>query len=178
MSLRERTGKWATYLGLFLAAGLMLFPLVWALAVSLMKAGEVNQFPPPLFPRDPQWQNYREVVRSVPVFRYLLNSLIVASCVTAGQIVTASLAAYAFSFMQFRAKGLLFALFMSTMMVPWEVTLIPNFLTIRSLRLTSTYPALILPFLATAFGTFLLRQFFMTIPRDMEDAAKIDGCSR
>lgn len=178
MNYKELIGKILTYIGLCLAAFLMLAPLLWALNVSLMRPGEVNTFPPPLFPVDPQWQNYGEVVRSVPVLRYLLNSLIVSSGVTAGQIVTASLAAYAFAFMKFRGKGILFALFMSTMMVPWEVTLIPNFLTIRSLKLTSTYPGLMLPFLATAFGTFLLRQFFMTIPRDMEDAARIDGCGR
>ncbi|HYF78156.1 MAG TPA: carbohydrate ABC transporter permease [Symbiobacteriaceae bacterium] len=171
-------GTIVTYVGLVVTAFLMLFPLIWAIIVSLMKPGEVNQFPPPLWPTDPQWQNYAEVARSVPVFRYLFNSVAVSAIVTGGQIVTASLAGYAFSFFKFRAKGILFALFMSTMMVPWEVTMIPNFLTIRSLRLTSTYPGLVLPFLATAFGTFLLRQFFLTIPRDLEDAARIDGCGR
>ncbi|MDF2628420.1 MAG: glycerol-3-phosphate transporter permease protein [Symbiobacteriaceae bacterium] len=171
-------GTGLTYAGLLFTAFLMLFPLFWAVIVSLMRPGEVNQFPPPLWPSDPQWQNYAEVARSVPVFRYLANSLIVSSLVTGGQIVTASLAGYAFSFFQFKWKGFLFALFMSTMMVPWEVTMIPNFLTIRSLNLVSTYPGLVLPFLATAFGTFLLRQFFLTIPRDLEDAARIDGCGR
>ncbi|HWI64271.1 MAG TPA: carbohydrate ABC transporter permease [Symbiobacteriaceae bacterium] len=176
--LKEKLGKFFMYLLLILAALVMLFPLLWALNVSLMKPGDVNAFPPPLFPTDPQWHNYAEVWRSVPVARYLLNSLIIATGVTAGQIVTAACAAYAFAFMKFKAKGFLFAVFMSTMMVPWEVTMIPNFLTIRTLRLTDKYPGLILPFLATAFGTFLLRQFFLTIPKDMEDAARIDGCSR
>jgi sn-glycerol 3-phosphate transport system permease protein len=94
------------------------------------------------------------------------------------QIITASLAGYAFSFMKFRWNGIAFALFMSTMMVPWEVTMIPNFLMIRNAGLTNSYAALMLPFAATAFGTFLLRQFFLTIPRDLEDAARIDGCGR
>ncbi|HYF95050.1 MAG TPA: carbohydrate ABC transporter permease [Symbiobacteriaceae bacterium] len=178
MNIRVQASKLLTYLALTLAAGIMLFPLYWALNVSLMRPGEVNAFPPPLWPSDPQWLNFVEVTRSIPVLRYLANSLIVATGVTVGQMITASLSAYAFAFLKFRAKGIIFALFMSTMMVPWEVTMIPNFLTIRNLKLTSTYPGLMLPFLATAFGTFLLRQFYLTLPKDLEDAARIDGCGR
>lgn len=167
-----------TYLGLILCGFIMLAPLIWAFIVSLMRQGEVNAFPPPLWPSQPQWHNFVEVAHAVPVFRYLANSFLVSSGVTLGQIITASLAGYAFSFFKFKGQGLLFALFMSTMMVPWEVTMIPNFLLIRNARLTDHYVALMLPFLATAFGTFLLRQFFLTIPRDLEDAARIDGCTR
>jgi sn-glycerol 3-phosphate transport system permease protein len=166
------------YLALAAAGLIMLFPLLWAFLVSIMTPAEVASWPPVIWPSSPQWSNYADVAGGVPVFRYLLNSFIVSGGVTLGQMATASLAGYAFSFMQFRFKGALFALFMSTMMVPWEVTMIPNFLTIRNLHLTNTYPALMLPFLATAFGTFLLRQFFLTIPRDLEDAARIDGCGR
>lgn len=178
MSAVDRIKRVLMYLLLTLAAFVMLFPLIWALMVSLMTPAEVTSFPPALWPAKPQFDNYTEVMKSVPVFRYLLNSFIVAGGVTLGQMVTASLAGYAFSFMKFKGKAILFALFMSTMMVPWEVTLIPNFLTIRTLKLTNSYPGLMLPFLATAFGTFLLRQFFLTIPRDLEDAARIDGCGR
>jgi sn-glycerol 3-phosphate transport system permease protein len=161
-----------------MAALVMLFPLLWALAVSLMTPSEATAFPPVLLPASPQWGNYAQVMHSVPVFRYLANSLLIAGAVTLGEIITSALAGYAFAFMQFRWKSLIFALFMATMMVPWEITMIPNYLTIRSLRLVDTYPGLILPFLATAFGTFLLRQSFLQIPRELEDAAQIDGCSR
>jgi sn-glycerol 3-phosphate transport system permease protein len=176
VSRADRIGRAAVYALLALAALLMLFPLLYALSVSLMTPAEVNTFPPALLPARPQFANYADLFRSVPVFRYLLNSLVVAGAVTLGQLATASLSAYAFAFMHFRGKGILFALFMSTMMVPWEVTLIPNYLTIRSLGLIDTYPGLVLPFLATAFGTFLLRQFFLQIPRSLEEAARMDGC--
>ena len=166
------------YLALILAALVMMFPILFAVSTSLMDPSEVNTFPPTLIPSSPRWSNYVEVARSFPIFRYLLNSLIVSTAVTLGQVLTASLSAYAFAFMKFWGKNALFALFMSTMMVPWEITIIPNYLTIRSWKLLDSYPGLILPFLATAFGTFLLRQFFMQIPRELEEAARIDGCGR
>ncbi len=178
MSLTERLSKGAIYLLLAAAALVMLFPLLWAVSTSFMTPAEVTSFPPALVPASPQWENYATVLHRVPVFRYLLNSFLVASLVTVGQIATASLAGYAFAYMPFRGRALVFGLFMSTLMVPWEVTLIPNYLTVRSLRLTDSYAGLVVPFLATAFGTFLLRQFFLQIPRDLEDAARIDGCGR
>lgn len=178
MSVRNPLGRLLVYLLLTAAALVMVFPLLYAVSISLMPPAEVNTFPPRFIPSAVRWANYAEVARTVPVARYLLNSLLVSAAVTLGQIATASLSGYAFAFMDFRGRAALFALFMSTMMVPWEVTLIPNYLTIRSLRLLNSYPGLILPFLATAFGTFLLRQFFMQVPRELEDAARIDGCGR
>lgn len=166
------------YLLLGAMALLMLLPVLYAVSVSFMAPHEIDSFPPKLVPSGLYLANYAQVLRSVPVARYLLNSLLIAGGVTLGQIITAALAAYAFAFMNWRGKGLLFGLFMSTMMVPWEVTLIPNYLTIRSLRLVDSFPGLMLPFLATAFGVFLLRQFFLQIPKEMEDAARIDGCGR
>ncbi|WP_374713637.1 carbohydrate ABC transporter permease [Symbiobacterium terraclitae] len=178
MSVRNPLSRLLLYLLLTAAALSIVFPLLYAVSISLMPPAEVNTFPPRFVPSAPRWANYAEVARSVPVARYLLNSLLVSAAVTLGQIATASLSGYAFAFKNFPGRALLFALFMSTMMVPWEVTLIPNYLTIRSLRLLNSYPGLIVPFLATAFGTFLLRQFFMQIPKELEDAARIDGCGR
>lgn len=178
MKIADRFSKVLLYLALILAALVMMFPILFAVSTSLMDPSEVNTFPPTLIPSSPRWSNYVEVARSFPIFRYLLNSLIVSTAVTLGQVLTASLSAYAFAFMKFWGKNALFALFMSTMMVPWEITIIPNYLTIRSWKLLDSYPGLILPFLATAFGTFLLRQFFMQIPRELEEAARIDGCGR
>jgi sn-glycerol 3-phosphate transport system permease protein len=115
---------------------------------------------------------------SVPIGRYLLNSFIASSLVVVGQLVTASLAAFAFSFLSFRGKNLLFLIFVSTMMVPWEATIIPNYMTIRTLGWLDSYQGLSVPFMATAFGTFLLRQSFLQLPRDLFDAAVIDGASK
>lgn len=157
---------------------IVLFPLLYAVGTSLKTAAEVNQYPPSLLPRVVDLSNYPAVLRVAPIARFLLNSLIQSGAVTLGQLVTAALAAFAFSYIEFRGRQILFFLFLSTLMIPAEVTLIPNYLTMRSLGWLNTYPALVAPFLATAFGTFLLRQFFLTVPRELWDAALIDGCSR
>jgi sn-glycerol 3-phosphate transport system permease protein len=112
------------------------------------------------------------------VFRYLANSFVVSMLVVIGQIITASLAAYAFAFMTFPAKNLFFLIFLATFMVPWEATIIPNYLTIRDLGWIDTYQGLAVPFMATGFGTFLLRQSFLQLPRDLYDAAVVDGAGR
>ena len=108
----------------------------------------------------------------------MFNSFIVSLIVTLAQLVTASLAAYAFAFLEFPYKRVIFLIFLSTMMIPGESTLIPNYLTIRSLGWINTYQGLTVPYMATAFGTFLLRQYFLTLPHDLFDAARIDGCGR
>jgi sn-glycerol 3-phosphate transport system permease protein len=161
-----------------LVALIVLFPLLYAVGTSVKTAGEVNQYPPSLIPRAFDLSNYPAALRVAPIARFLLNSLIQSGAVTLGQLVTSALAAFAFSYIEFRGRQLLFFLFLSTLMIPAEVTLIPNYLTMRSLGWLNTYPALVAPFLATAFGTFLLRQFFLTVPRELWDAALIDGCSR
>jgi sn-glycerol 3-phosphate transport system permease protein len=161
-----------------LVALIVLFPLLYAVGTSLKTAAEVNRYPPSLLPRVFDLSNYPAALRVAPIARFLLNSLIQSGVVTLGQLVTSALAAFAFSYIEFRGRQILFFLFLSTLMIPAEVTLIPNYLTIRSLGWLNTYPALVAPFLATAFGTFLLRQFFLTVPRELWDAALIDGCSR
>lgn len=162
------------WIGLLIGAVLLLTPILFALSRSLMSAGEAISSTS-LIPEQLRWSNFRLAAQAAPVFRFLLNSLIVASVVTLGTIITSSLAAYALVFTEWRGKAIIFAVILSTLMVPWEVTLIPNFLLIRSLRLTDTYAGMILPFIASAFGIFLLRQFFAQIPRDLWDAARIDG---
>jgi len=109
--------------------------------------------------------------------RFILNSFIQSSGVMLLQLVTASLAAYAFAYLPFKGKRAVFLIFLSTMMIPWESTIIPNYLFVQKIGWDDTYLGLIAPFMATAFGTFLLRQFFLSIPRDLYDAAVIDGCS-
>lgn len=164
---------------LMIVVGLVvLFPLLYAAGTSLKTPAEVNRYPPTLVPRALDLGNYSAALETAPIARFLLNSMIQSGAVTVGQLVTSALAAFAFTYIEFPGRRALFFLFLSTLMIPAEVTLIPNYMTVRSLGWLNTYPALAAPFLATAFGTFLLRQFFLTIPRELWDAAVIDGCSR
>ncbi|HLW60379.1 MAG TPA: carbohydrate ABC transporter permease [bacterium] len=177
-SWKRTAAEWGLN-ALMLALGLIvLFPLLYAVATSLKTPAEVNQYPPSLWPRTFDFANYSDALRAAPIARFLLNSFIQSGAVTVGELVTAALAAFAFSYIEFPGRQALFFLFLSTLMIPGEVTLIPNYLTIRSVGWLDTYPALVAPYLATAFGTFLLRQFFLSIPRELWHAALIDGCSR
>ena len=164
-----------SYLGLILAATVVLLPIYMTVVNALLPKETIVAYPPKLFPFDPQWGNFPKALDQVPLVRYMLNSTIQTGVIVIGQLVTASLAAYAFAFLRFPGRGLLFLIFLSTLMVPLEVSIIPNFQTIQRLGWQDTYQALTIPFLATAFGTFLLRQHFMTIPKELRDAAAIDG---
>lgn len=172
-----RPGRVVSYLILALVAILVAFPLLLALSYSFMTESDIVTFPPPVLPVRPTLANFMTVLDTIPIGRYLLNSFVVSSAVVIGQLLTASLAAYAFSFLTFRFRSLLFFVFLSTLMIPWEATIIPNYLTIRDLGWVDTYQGLAVPFMATAFGTFLLRQGFMQIPRELWDSARIDGAS-
>jgi len=164
-----------SYLGLILAATVVLLPIYMTVVNALLAKESIVAYPPKLFPSDPQWGNFTRALDEVPLARYMWNSAIMTGVIVIGQLVTASLAAYAFAFLRFPGRGLLFLIFLSTLMVPLEVSIIPNFQTIQRLGWQDTYQALTVPFLATAFGTFLLRQHFMTIPKELRDAAAIDG---
>ena len=157
------------------SAAVVMFPLYMTVVDSLQPIAKFLTFPPDFWPHTPVWSNYRAAMTSIPMPRYMANSLIMATVITVGEVVTAALAAYAFSFMRFPFRTPLFFLFLSTMMVPWEISIIPNFQTIQRLNWLDTYQGLTVPFLATAFGTFLLRQHFMSLPRELKDAADIDG---
>jgi sn-glycerol 3-phosphate transport system permease protein len=177
--MMRRPGRDAAIHPLMIAvAVVVLFPILFAVSTSLKTAAEVNGYPPTLWPHVLDAGNYRAALAEAPLPRFLLNSLIQAGAITLGQLVTATLAAFAFAFVAFPGRQALFFLFLSTLMIPGEVTLIPNYLTVRSLGWLDTYAGLVTPYLATAFGTFLLRQFFLTIPRELEDAARIDGATR
>jgi ABC-type glycerol-3-phosphate transport system permease component len=165
------------YAILALGSSLVALPLLLALSYSLMSESEIVTFPPPILPATPTFSNYANVLATIPIGRYLLNSFVVSTAVVIGQLITASLAAYAFSFLTFRGRSVLFFLFLSTLMIPWEATIIPNYITIRSIGWLDSYQGLAVPFMATAFGTFLLRQAFLQIPRELWDSARIDGAS-
>lgn len=165
-----------SYLGLIVAAIIVLFPLYYCLESSLLSPTQASSYPPTLVPTELHLENYANALQQAPLLRYLLNSAIQSGLVMLGQVLFASLAAFAFAFLDFKYKNVLFLVFLSTLMIPWEATIIPNYLFVRSLGWADTYQGLAAPFLATAFGTFLLRQFFMGIPRELRDASRIDGC--
>jgi len=158
----------------------MVIPFLWMLSTSLKEPQAVfEQFKPwwrNWIPAKMVWSNYVRAWQVVPLGRFYLNSVIVAICVTAGQVFTSSFAAYAFARLNFPGRDKLFFAYVATMMIPGSVVLIPQFTLVRIVGWIDTYKALIIPAMFTAFGTFLLRQFFMTLPKDLEDAARIDGC--
>ncbi len=175
--LGQAMSRAMTYAILTAGAIAMIMPFAWMISTSFKEAGSIFTYPPKWIPNQPVLHNYVDAWRAAPFGRYFLNSIFVATAVTLGQFITCSLAAYAFVWLDFPGKSLLFTLFLSTMMIPLQLTLIPSFLVLCELRWLDTYYALIVPFTVSAFGIFLLRQAFMTIPQELEDAAKLDGCS-
>ena len=165
----------STYLLLAVLSFVLLFPLLYAISGSLMTAREISTYPPAFLPSQPRLNNFVDVLHALPIPRQYLNSLIVAACVMVGQLATSILSAYAFAFLRMPLRNLIFAIFLATLMVPWEAVIIPNYLTMAQYHLINSYPALILPFLAAGFGTFLLRQFFLSFPKDLYEAAVLDG---
>jgi ABC-type glycerol-3-phosphate transport system permease component len=154
----------------------VIYPIWSAFNLSMMSDTETGTYPPLQFPTAIRWENVQRALSQAPLIRYLMNSVVQSTLVMIGQLITASLAAFAFAFIDFKWRNIFFLIFLSTMMIPWEATIIPNYLTIKQLGWTDTYQGLAVPFMATGFGTFLLRQFFLKIPRDLHDAATIDGC--
>ncbi|MBI2941803.1 MAG: carbohydrate ABC transporter permease [Chloroflexi bacterium] len=167
----------ATYLALTLVGLTMLAPLVWMVATSLKPYEELYLWPPRLLPSAPRWENYPMAWNYAPFGRFFFNSALVATCVTAGELITSSLAGYVFARMRFPGRDRLFLLYLGTLMVPSQVTLVPLYVLMRTLGWVNTYYALIIPALASAYGTFLMRQYMLTLPRELEDAARIDGAN-
>ncbi|MFX3635392.1 MAG: carbohydrate ABC transporter permease [Candidatus Pristimantibacillus sp.] len=163
------------YAGLTLLSVVMLFPLLYTFLQSFMTPEQSSQYPPALIPESLYFGNIEKVFSFIPVGTFIGNSFVIATTIMIGQVFIASMAAYAFVYIRFSGKKLWFSLFLSTMMIPWEVTVIPNYLTIKSWDWLDSYQGLTIPFLASAFGVFLLRQFFMQLPRELFEAARIDG---
>lgn len=165
------------YLFLSLGAIIMVIPFIWMILTSLKTFGETTQIPPIILPHIPQWNNYVEVLKSFPFGHFYLNTIISTIFRTFGQLVFCSMAAYAFARIKFPGKNVLFIALLAVLMVPYQIFLIPQYLIIQKLKLLNTITALILPGLFSAYGTFLLRQFFMTLPKELEEAAILDGCN-
>jgi sn-glycerol 3-phosphate transport system permease protein len=184
VSQQERVGRIGGYVGLILVTLIIGLPLFWMLSGSLKTLREIYTFPPEWVPSNPQWSNFKDAWQTVPFGRFYLNSLIITVFGTSLQLICGVLCAYAFAFLRFPFKSVLFLIVLGALMVPSEVVILPNFIffgnTIRDWfdlekNWVNTYQAIVLPGAATAFGTFLMRQGFMTLPRDVLDAAKVDG---
>jgi multiple sugar transport system permease protein len=156
---------------------LMVSPFIWELLTSLKSLGEATRVPPVLVPDHWQWENYGRVFDAIPFGRQFLNTVIVTVVRVAGQLLFCSLAAYAFARLQFRGRNVVFVLCLSILMVPPQLYVIPQYQIMEYLGWLNTLKALTVPGLFSAFGVFLLRQFFLALPRDLEDAARIDGCN-
>jgi multiple sugar transport system permease protein len=158
-------------------AVVMVTPLAWMVMTSIQTPTEARHFPPVL-PSGIHWQNYSDAIHAAPFGRFFLNSFLVTGAAVLGNLVLCSLAGYAFARFRFFGRDVLFVILLATLMIPFQVVMIPIFLIMRHLGLVDSLGALILPNLVTPFGIFLMRQFFRTLPIELEEAARIDGCSR
>jgi len=179
--LKRRLQRTVLFLALFAGAVSMAAPFLWMVSTSLADAGQVFADNRPWWqewlPTSFVWQNYVKVWSVVPFAQFYLNSIFVSLCITFGQVATSAMAAYAFARLNFPGRDRIFFGYLATMMIPGAVTMIPVFILLRHFGWIDTYKAMILPGIFSAYGTFMLRQFFLTLPKDLEDAAKIDGCS-
>ena len=163
------------YVALSVLAFVVLFPIYITLVNSLLQPSQIASKSPTFFPTSPQWHTYADAWSDGHLGTYLRNSFIQTGLIVVGQLVTSILAGYAFAFLRFPFKRTLFIVFLATLMVPFEITIVTNLQTINTLGWYDTFAALAVPFLATGFGAFLLRQTFLQLPQDLQDAAKLDG---
>jgi multiple sugar transport system permease protein len=166
-----------TYALLFAGAALMLLPFWWMLVTSVRLPDEVYAFPPDFWPRVWHWENYAEVVKAAPFLRFFCNTLLVASIVTAGNLLFSAMAGYSFARLEFKGRDTVFWLFLASMMIPGQVTMIPVFVLMTRLGWVDTYYGLTVPGLIGAYGIFLTRQYFLNLPADLENAARLEGAS-
>lgn len=155
----------------------VIYPIVWMFMGSIKLEKEILRFPPTFFGSKYTFKNYKRVFTEIPMLQYLKNTVIFAGVTTVGAVLFDSMAGYAFARLRFRHKNLIFILVLLTMMVPFQVVMIPMFLESRYLGLLDTYAGLILPKITSAFGIFMMRSYFAELPKELEEAARVDGCS-
>ena len=177
MKSRSNTKKLFVHLALLFGVGVTVFPFLWMVLTSFKTVGEAMQIPPTFFPKQFLVDAYGQIITALPFARVYLNTIISTVVTTIVQVMFCSMAAYAFARIEFPFKNVIFVLILSVLMVPGQIFLIPQYQIIQKLGLLDTIPALFLPNLFSAFGTFLLRQFFMSLPKELEEAAFLDGCS-
>lgn len=167
----------ALHVVLVAAAALVAFPLLWMVSASLMSPGETSQSPPPLLPAEPTLANYRTLFSQLQMGRFLKNSTLVAVAITLFSLLANSMAGYAFAKLRFRGRERLFRGLIAALVIPAQVAMLPLFLILKSIGLVNTYAGVILPSVATIFGIFLVRQYALSVPDSLIEAARIDGAS-
>ena len=165
------------YVALIFMAFIMLIPFAWMISASLKLEKDVFSFPIVWIPEDPQWSNYKEIWQKVPLITGFFNSIKLTVVVTVLQFITSALAAYAFAKLEFKGKNIIFMMYIMTIAIPWQVYMVPQYIMMTFLGLTDSHLGIILMHTFTATGVFLMRQFFMGIPEDLLEAARIDGLS-
>ena len=153
----------------------MLFPFIWMLSTAVKSPSEALTVPPSLIPAHPTGENFRRAVTLIPLWRMFANSLVVSVVATSAQVLSSAMAAYGFSRLHFRGRDSLFLVYLATMMIPFQVTVVPLFIEMQRLGLVDSFAGLVLPQLVSAFGVFLLRQGMLKLPRELEEAAVVDG---
>jgi multiple sugar transport system permease protein len=175
---RQAVSRIASHAVLIFGAIIMVVPFIWMLSTSFKAPGKTFVYPPEWIPRPFVWQNYVDMWQALPFSQFFLNSVKIASLATIGQLLTCSMGAFAFSILKFKGRDFLFLLLIATLMIPYQVTLIPSFILFSKIGWVGTHLPLWVPaFWGGAFGTFLLRQFYLTIPIDLAESARIDGAN-
>jgi sn-glycerol 3-phosphate transport system permease protein len=170
-----RLGRIAGHLTIVLLILLIGLPLFWMATASLKTLPEIRTFPPVWLPASPRWENYSDAWRSAPFDKFFINSIVVTLAVSCAKLINAVMCAYALAYLRFPGREVVFLVILAALMVPGQVTILPNYLTIADLGWINTYQGIAVPDFGVAFGTFLLRQHFLTLPREVMDAAKVDG---
>lgn len=178
---RDKTKKWiqrvVVYFIFFIIASVTILPFLWLLSTAFKFEQDVFHFPIQWMPKNIRWENFKDVFTSIPFTTYYWNSIKLSTVITFVTLISSALAAYAFAKLRFRGRDKLFIMYLATLMVPWQVIMIPQFMVITKLKLVNTHWSLILTQSFTPFGVFLLRQYFLGIPMEYTEAAKIDGCN-
>jgi sn-glycerol 3-phosphate transport system permease protein len=172
---RRHVGTVVKYALLILVAVVFFVPIFWMMSASLKDLREIYTFPPQWIPGNPRWGNYVEAWNAAPFGRFYLNTLITTAFGVGAELLFGTLTAYAFVFLPFPGKNILFVILLAALMIPIQVTMLPNYLTVANLNWLNSYPGIIVPGASVAFGTFLLRQHFLTLPREILEAARLEG---
>jgi multiple sugar transport system permease protein len=172
---RGRFSRWWLYAILTAALVVVVAPFVWMVLGSVKSEGELRQSPPTWLPRNPSWDNYTQLFSRLDFGTYFFNSTVVAVVVTAGNLLFCSMLGYALAMLDFRGKRVIFAMVMATLLIPGVVTFVPLFVLVANAGLIDSLPGLILPFLVSPFGVFLMRQFIIGLPKELLDAGRVDG---
>ena len=176
ISFKQLLRKSLAMLVLIAAALVFLMPFIWSISISFQPNGDIFSWPIKLWPDPATTENYQRLWNEIPFGRWLFNSALIVTIVTVSNLLFDSLAGYAFARMKFPGKNVLFLIFISSMMIPGHITMVPKFMLFNAFGLVNTYPGLIAPHLVQVFGIFLMKQFFESLPKELEEAAMMDGC--